>query len=115
MANTTSLKSAKTARVVRRRSPRRWSAEVTHSSNALDLEDHVFTKSPRQMAISLKRSAEQSRRRKSSPFRSAMSMLTFYENRAGRHLSESRRRAIRLAKVELRRLYGRTTPRSPGR
>jgi hypothetical protein len=108
MANSTSLK---TADPVRRRSSRRWSAEVTRSSNALDLEEHVFTKSPRQMALSLKRSAEQSRRRKSSPFRSAMSMLTFYENRAGRRLSESRKRAIRQAKMELRRLYGRTAPR----
>ena len=108
MANSTSLK---TAHPVRRRSSRRWSAEVTHNSNALDLEDRVFTKSPRQMALSLKRSAERSRRRKSSPFRSAMSMLTFYENRAGRNLSAARRRAIRQAKVELRRIYGRTATR----
>jgi hypothetical protein len=85
----------------------RWSQRVTEHSDALDLESKVFTKPPREMARSLKRSAERSRRRKSSPFRSAMSMLTFYENRAGRTLPASRRRAIQRAKQELRRLYGR--------
>jgi hypothetical protein len=76
-------------------------------SDALDLEDRVFTRSPRQIALSLKRSAERSRRRKSTPFRSAMSMLTFYENRAGRTLTAAKRRVIRQAKDELRKLYGR--------
>lgn len=93
------------------RSTRRWSQRVTERSNALDLEPEVFRKSPREMARSLKRSAERSRRRKSSPFRSAMSMLTFYENRAGRRLSAERRRAIRSAKRELRRLFGRPLAR----
>jgi Protein of unknown function (DUF3175) len=81
---------------------------VTERSNALDLEDQVFLKPPKEMALSLKRSADRSARRKSSPFRSAMSMLTFYENRAGRNLPPARRQAIRRAKEELRRLYGRS-------
>lgn len=90
--------------------PRRyWSKRVTERSNALDLEPAVFTRSPREIARSLKRSAERSTRRKASPFRSAMSMLSFYENRAGKNLSASRRRAIRQAKEELRKLYGRTS------
>jgi Protein of unknown function (DUF3175) len=80
---------------------------VTEQSNALDLEHRVFTRTPKQIARSLKRSAERSRRRQSSPFRSAMSMLTFYENRAGRNLPASRKQAIRKAKAELRKLFGR--------
>jgi len=96
---------------------RYWSRRVTESSDALDLEPSVFKRSPGQIARSLKRSAERSSRRKASPFRSAMSMLTFYENRAGRNLSPSRRTAIRRAKEELRKLYGRTTaaPKAAGR
>ena len=86
---------------------KRWSRHVTETSNALDLESGVFKKSPRAMALSLKRSAERSRRRKSDPYRSAMSMLTFYINRAGKHLSKSDRARLERAKDELRRLYGR--------
>ncbi len=89
------------------RTRRYWSHEVTERSNALDLERGVFTLPPREMALSLRRSAERSTRRKSSPFRSAMSMLTFYENRAGRNLSPSQLNEIRRAKDELRKLYGR--------
>ncbi|HET7197907.1 MAG TPA: DUF3175 domain-containing protein [Burkholderiales bacterium] len=89
-------------------SSRRWSARVMRRSNALDLEKGVFTKrSARAVALSLKRSAEHSRRRKSSPFRSAMSMLNFEINRAGRGMSKSRRELLERAKGELRRLYGR--------
>lgn len=78
------------------------------SSDALDLEPGVFTKqSPRAIALSLKRSAEASRRRKSDPFRSAMSMLTFHINRGGRGLSPERRRVLGEAKRELRTLFGR--------
>jgi hypothetical protein len=84
---------------------------VTERSNALDLERRVFKLAPRQMARSLKRSAERSTRRKSSPFRSAMSMLTFYENRAGSKLSPTRRRVLERAKDELRKLYGRPSRR----
>ena len=90
---------------------RRWSRRVTERSNALDLEPGVFTNTdPRSIARSLKRSADTSRRRKAEPFRSAMSMLTFYINRAGKSLSASQRRRLEAAKDELRKLYGR-----PGR
>src|SRR5438270_12791972 len=87
---------------------KRWSARVMRTSDALDLERGVFTKrSPRAVARSLKRSAERSHRRKSAPYRSAMSMLTFYMNRAGSDLSASQRRVLARAKNELRELYGR--------
>jgi hypothetical protein len=86
--------------------PRRWSQRVTETSNALDLERHVFSRrEPRQIALSLKRSAERSRRRKSEPLRSAMSMLTFFINRAGRSLDPSRRRILERTKLELRKLF----------
>jgi len=82
---------------------------VTRTSDALDLDRGVFTKSdPRAIARSLKRSAERSRRRKSNPFRSAMSMLTFYVNRAGKQLSARDRKRLEQAKDELRDLYGHT-------
>jgi hypothetical protein len=88
--------------------PKRWSQRVTQSSDALDLEQGVFSRDdPRSIARSLKRSAEQSRRRKADPFRSAMSMLNFYINRAGRKLSKERRAKLEAAKDELRLLYGR--------
>lgn len=86
---------------------RRWSRRVTEHSDALDLSPRVFQGTPAAIARALKRSAERSHRRKSSPFRSAMSMLTFYKNRAGKNLSASRARAIDRAKDELRRLYQR--------
>ena len=85
----------------------RWSQQVTETSNALDLEQGVFTlDDPRAIALSLKRSADASRRRKSDPFRSAMSMLTFYLNRAGDNLPPRRRARLEAAKDELRELYG---------
>jgi Protein of unknown function (DUF3175) len=86
----------------------RWSAEVMRTSNALDLEEGVFKKnSPRAIAASLKRSALASNRRKSAPFRSAMSMLNFHINRSGRGLTAERRRVLERAKVELRTLFNR--------
>ena len=86
----------------------RWSAEVTAHSDALDLEGGIFTHDdPRQIAASLKRSAERSKRRKAEPFRSAMSMLNLYINRAGTNLSKRRRAILERAKDELRALYGR--------
>src|SRR5438876_11885461 len=86
---------------------KRWSQQVTDNSNALDLDEGIFSKDdPRSIARSLKRSADRSRRRKSDPFRSAMSMLTFYINRAGKKLSQSRRNRLEVAKEELRDLYG---------
>ncbi len=84
---------------------RKWSQHVTETSNALDLDAGVFKMSPREMAASLKRSAERSTRRKSSPFRSAMSMLVFYENRAGKNLSAANRKKLERAKDELRALF----------
>ena len=87
---------------------KRWSAGVTRESNALDLKKGVFiSRSPRKIAASLKRSAEHSRSRKSSPYRSAMSMLTFYINRAGKNLSASQKRVLEAAKTELRHQFGR--------
>ncbi len=92
------------------RQSKRWSAAVTHGSNALDLESKVFAKkTPREIALSLKRSAERSRRRKSSPYQSAMSMLTFYVNRAGKKLSKSRLHVLERAKGELRKAFKRTS------
>jgi hypothetical protein len=88
---------------------RRWSRQVTETSNALDLEPGLFSwEDPRRIARSLRRSAEDSARRRSSPFRSAMSMLNFYINRAGRKLPERQRRVLEKAKEELRELYGRS-------
>lgn len=87
---------------------RRWSAEVTKHSNALDLEEGVFTRDdPHEIALSLKRSAEASTRRKGTPYQSAMSMLTFEINRAGKGLSAERRRILEEAKGELRKVFGR--------
>jgi len=83
-----------------------WSADVTKHSNVLDLDKGVFTWSdPKRIARSLKKSAESSSRRKSSPQRSAMSMLTFYINRAGKSLGSRQRKTLEQAKEELRELY----------
>jgi hypothetical protein len=92
----------------RRGGGRRWSSAVTKHSDALTLDRGVFSKrDPKAIASSLKRSAERSRRRKSDPFRSALSMLTFYINRAGKKLPASRKRTLMRAKDELRRQFGR--------
>ena len=94
------------------RKGKRWSQRVTETSDALELEKSVFAKDdPRSIARSLKRSAERSKRRKSNPYRSAMSMLTFYINRAGKTLPKARRTNLESAKGELRRLYGKPPPR----
>jgi hypothetical protein len=86
---------------------KRWSQRVTRTSDALTLDRNVFTRDdPRSIARSLKRSAERSRRRKSGSYASAMSMLTFYINRAGRQLPAPRKRKLMAAKRELRELYG---------
>jgi hypothetical protein len=88
---------------------KRWSQQITNTSNTLDLEAGVFTlHDPRQIALSLQRSAEASTRRKTTPFRSAMAMLNFYINRAGKSLPQQRRVILEQAKEELRRLYGRS-------
>jgi phosphoenolpyruvate carboxylase len=100
---------AKTAAKSSRKKPtRKWSARVTETSHALDLEKSVFTlKSPKQIAKSLKRSAQASSHRKADPYRSAMSMLTFYINRAGANLTAARKHTLEQAKSELRREFGR--------
>ena len=84
---------------------KRWSQKVTETSDAMTLENGAFKKTPRALALSLKRSADRSTRRKSSPFRSAMSMLTFYENPAGKNLPAARKTKLDKAKEELRALY----------
>lgn len=90
-----------------RQSSRRWSDRVTRESDALDLEKDIFkARSAEKIAQSLKRSAERSRRRKSDPYRSAMSMLTFYINRAGKNLSPGRRKVLNNAKNKLRVAFG---------
>ena len=87
---------------------RRWSGEVTRHSNALDLEPNVFKQSdPRRIALSLKHSAEESKRRKAKPYQSAMSMLNFYINRAGANLSDSQKSILVRAKDELRKAFHR--------
>jgi len=87
---------------------RKWSAEVTQTSDAMDLEEHIFeSDDAKKIAISLKRSAEHSHRRKAEPFQSAMSMLNFYINRAGKNLPQARRKVLEDAKNELRIAFGR--------
>jgi hypothetical protein len=86
---------------------KKWSRKVTETSDAMTLDKGVFKRTPRAIALSLKRSAERSRRRKSTPFRSAMSMLTFYMNRGGKNLSAAQKKNLGKAKVELRELYDR--------
>jgi len=99
---------AKTRGSRRSSAQKRWSQRVTKESNALDLEGGVFTQaSPKAIALSLKRSALRSRRRKAGPYRSALSMLTFYMNRAGRNLPATRRRTLEKAKRELKAAFGR--------
>jgi hypothetical protein len=89
-------------------SQHRWSKKVTTGSDALDLENGIFEKNdPTEIAQSLKHSADRSARRKGSSYRSAMSMLTFYINRAGHSLPEKRKKILENAKVELRKQYGR--------
>jgi putative cell wall-binding protein len=89
-------------------SKKKWSAEVTEHSDALDLQSNIFeSKDPKKIAESLKESAEKSKRKKSSPYRSAMSMLTFYINRAGKNLEASQKDVLEQAKDELRKVFGR--------
>ncbi|MGD1065593.1 MAG: DUF3175 domain-containing protein [Vulcanimicrobiaceae bacterium] len=97
---------------------KRWSQHVTETSDALDIREGTFAlDDPKAIARELKRDAERSERRKSSPYRSAMSMLTFYLNRAGKHLPAHRKQILEQAKDELRREFGRppARPRREGR
>jgi hypothetical protein len=104
---TTAKKSHARRKTAAKRGVRRWSKRVTETSDALDLKGGVFTlRDPRKIAASLKRSAERSKRRKTNPYRSALSMLTFYINRAGSNLPASRRRLLDRAKDELKVQFG---------
>ena len=99
---------ASARRATSSRGGRRWSHQVTEHSDALTLDRGVFTSNdPKRIAASLKRSAERSRRRKAEPFRSALSMLTFYINRAGKNLPAARKKTLMRAKDELRKQFGR--------
>ena len=101
-------KSSSRSATSKQRKQHYWSGRVTRESDALDLEKSVFKKhSPRAIAMSLKRSALASRRRKASPYQSAMSMLNFYINRAGRNLTSTQRQVLEKSKVELRRVFDR--------
>jgi hypothetical protein len=96
------------AAATKKAAPRKWSARVMERSDALDLESKVFkSRDPHRIALSLKRSAERSTRRKAGPYQSAMSMLTFYINRAGKNLPARDRRVLERAKDELRAVFGR--------
>ena len=87
---------------------KKWSVDVTEHSDALDLEEHIFeSDDPRKIARSLKRSAEHSDKRKAEPFQSAMSMLNFYINRAGKNLPARQKKVLEQAKDELRAAFGR--------
>ena len=91
-----------------KKTTKKWSADVTEHSNAMDLEKDIFkSDDPDKIAASIKHSAESSKRRKSSPYQSAMSMLTFYENRAGKNLSTNEKDTLEKAKDRLRELFGR--------
>src|SRR4051812_29025333 len=100
---------AKTVKSKKKDKKKRWSAKVTANSDALDLDRGVFAgNDPAEIARSLKRSANHSHRRKGTPYQSAMSMLTFFINRAGKNLSEHKKTTLEKAKEELRILYRRT-------
>jgi hypothetical protein len=101
-------KSRKKSKARARSRTRMWSARVTQRSNALDLQPKVFrSTNPRRIALSLKRSAQASKRRKGTPYQSAMSMLNFYINRAGKSLPQKQKRVLERAKAKLRDVFGR--------
>ncbi|PDT84004.1 hypothetical protein CO669_32255 [Bradyrhizobium sp. Y36] len=105
---TTSARRKPARKSPKRAAPKRWSQRVTRQSDALDLKQGVFKlDSPKKIATSLKRSAERSSRRKAGAYRSALSMLTFYINRAGKTLPKTQRTRLEKAKVELKRAFGR--------
>lgn len=111
MATTRTATKKRTSKGSKKRAPagKKWSGEVTKNSNALDLERDVFKKKdPKKIAASLKRSAEHSTRKKSGPYQSAMSMLNFYINRAGKNLTNKEKQPLEKAKGELRKMFHRT-------
>lgn len=104
----TAHKKSTRKKTAKKAAPKKWSHHVMETSDALDLESGVFkSKDPKRIARSLKRSAERSKRRKGTPYQSAMSMLNFYINRAGKHLSAKEKQPLEKAKPELRKLFGR--------
>ena len=104
----TKKKAAPKKKSAKRGAPKKWSKKVTQTSNAMDLEKDVFKqKNPKAIAKSVKRSAEKSKRKKAGPFQSAMSMINFYENRAGKNLEAGQKKVLDNSKDELRKLYGR--------
>ena len=105
---TTHSRKTSARKSTRRAAPKRWSQRVTKESDALELKQGVFKlTSAKKIAASLKRSAEHSARRKTGAYRSALSMLTFYINRAGKTLPQTQRTRLERAKVELKRAFGR--------
>jgi hypothetical protein len=95
-------------KAAKKSAPKKWSKKVTQTSNAMDLEKDVFkSKDPEKIAKSVKRSAEKSKRKKAGPFQSAMSMINFYENRAGKNLPATQKKVLDKSKNELRKLYRR--------
>ena len=103
----TAKKSA-SKKTTRKAAPKKWSKNVTQTSNAMDLEKNIFKSTDaKKIALSVKRSAERSKRRKAGPFQSAMSMINFYENRAGDNLSAAQKKVLDKSKNELRKLFGR--------
>ena len=108
MARTAARRKTARQKSTRQEGTHNWSARVTQESDALDLDRGVFTlDDPKRIAASLKRSAQRSQRRKADPYPSALSMLTFYINRAGKNLPAVRKRKLQQAKIELRRQFGR--------
>jgi hypothetical protein len=107
-AKKAAAKKAAAKKYVKKVAPKKWSANVTEHSDAMDLEQHIFeSEDPKEIAASVSRSAEKSNRKKAGPFQSAMSMINFYENRAGKNLSAAQKKVLDEAKNELRKLYGR--------
>jgi uncharacterized protein DUF3175 len=101
-------KAAPKKKAAKKSAPKKWSKKVTQTSNAMDLEKDVFKqKNPKAIAKSVKSSAEKSKRKKAGPFQSAMSMINFYENRAGKNLESGQKKVLDKSKNELRKLYGR--------
>ena len=101
-------KSGSKKAAAKKSAPKKWSKKVTETSNALDLRSKIFTKDdPHAIALSLKRSAERSKRKKGTPYQSAMSMLNFYINRAGKNLPEKQQQTLEKAKDELRAVFHR--------
>jgi uncharacterized protein DUF3175 len=104
----TAAKKSASVKTAKKASPKKWSKKVTERSDAMDLEQDIFkSKDPTKIAASVKRSAEKSKRKKAGPFQSAMSMINFYENRAGDNLSASQKKVLDKSKNELRKLFGR--------